>query len=93
MANDALDKERSRATEVEALLDVNVEIKAVLGVSLMPISQILKLGRGAVVELDRGVDDAIELLANGEVVAKAEVIVVEDKLGVTVTEVLKGGLG
>lgn len=93
MADAAPDKEQSHATEVEALLDVDVEIRAVLGTSMMPISQILKLGRGAVVELDRGVDDPIELIANGQVVAKAEIIVVEDRLGITVTEVLKGGFG
>ncbi len=76
-------------TEVEALMDVQVEITAVLGTSLMPISQILKLGRGAVVELNRGVGEDIEVHANNRLVAMGEVIVVDDRLGVTMTEIIK----
>jgi len=55
----------------------------------MPISQILKLGRGAVVELERTVGEDIEIHANNQLVAKGEVIVVEDRLGVTISEVIK----
>ena len=76
-------------TELEAVLDVDVDITAVLGTSLMPISQILKLGRGAVVELDRKVGEDIEVQANSRLVAKGEVVVVDDRLGVTITEVIK----
>ena len=76
-------------TEVEALMDVQVEITAVLGTSLMPISQILKLGRGAVVELNRSVGEDIEVHANNRLVAMGEVIVVDDRLGVTMTEIIK----
>ena len=75
-------------TDMEALMDVEVEITAVLGTSMMPISQILKLGRGAVVELNRSVGEDIEVHANNRVVAKGEVIVVDDRLGVTMTEIL-----
>ena len=76
-------------TDVEALMDVQVEITAVLGMSLMPISQILKLGRGAVVELNRSVGEDIEVHANNKLVAKGEVIVVDDRLGVAMTEIIK----
>lgn len=76
-------------TDMEALMDVQVEITAVLGTSKMPISQILKLGRGAVVELNRGVGEDIEVHANNRLVAKGEVIVVDDRLGVTMTEIIK----
>ncbi len=76
-------------TDVEALMDVQVEITAVLGTSLMPISQILKLGRGAVVELNRSVGEDIEVHANNRLVAMGEVIVVDDRLGVTMTEIIK----
>ena len=76
-------------TEVEALMDVEVEITAVLGMAMMPISQILKLGRGAVVELNRTVGEDIEVHANNRLVAKGEVIVVDDRLGVTMTEIIK----
>tara|TARA_B100000029_G_C17559980_1_gene952996 strand:- start:765 stop:1199 length:435 start_codon:yes stop_codon:yes gene_type:complete len=77
------------STDVQALMDVDVEITAVLGTAKMQISQILKLGRGAVVELDRLVGEDIEINANNRLVAKGEVIVIEDKLGVTITNTVK----
>jgi flagellar motor switch protein FliN/FliY len=76
-------------SEMEAVLDVKVEVFAILGTAEMPISQILKLGRGAVVELERFVGEDIELHANNELIAKGEIIVVDDRLGVTVTDVIK----
>lgn len=82
------------ATDAEkagAVYEVEVEVAAVLGTASMPISQILKLGRGAVVELNRSVGENIEIHANNRLVAKGEVVVVEDRLGVTLTEVLKIG--
>ena len=76
-------------TDVEAVLDVEVEITAVLGTAMMPISQILKLGRGAVVELNQGVSEDIKIHANNRPVATGEVVVIEDKLGVNITETIK----
>ncbi|MEQ8505921.1 MAG: flagellar motor switch protein FliN [Rhodospirillales bacterium] len=89
MAEDSATDEKQEQEKVHALYDVNVEITAVLGTADMPISQILKLGRGAVVELNRSVGENIEIHANNRLVAKGEVVVVEDRLGVTLTEVLK----
>jgi len=76
-------------TELEAVLDVEVEITAVLGTAKMPISQILKLGRGAVVELNRGVGEDIEIRANNRAVATGEVVVIEDRLGVNINEIIR----
>ena len=76
-------------TDVQGLFDVDVEITAVLGTAQMQISQILKLGRGAVVELDRLVGEDIEINANNRLIAKGEVIVIEDRLGVTITNTIK----
>ncbi len=73
----------------DAVYTVSVECYAVLGTATLPIAQLLKLGRGAVVELDRRVTDPIDLFVNGKQVAKADVVVVDDHLAVTVTEVLK----
>ena len=78
----------TKETELEALLDVDVEITAVLGTSMMPISQILKLGRGAVVELNRNVGEDIEIHANNRIVAHGEVVVIDDKLGVNLTDIV-----
>lgn len=77
------------ANDVEAIYDIPVQISAVLGRSTMQVSQLLKLGRGAVVELDRKVGEAIDIYVNNRLVARGEVTVVEDKLGITMTEIVK----
>ena len=77
------------AGDVSAIYDIPVQISAVLGRSSMQVSQLLKLGRGAVVELDRKVGEAIDIYVNNRLVARGEVVVVEDKLGVTMTEIVK----
>lgn len=74
---------------LEAVYDIPVTVKAVLGSSHMHIHQLLKLGRGAVVELDRKVGDAVDIYVNDRLVARGEVVIVEDKLGVTMTEIVK----
>ncbi len=75
--------------ELEAVYDVPVQISAVLGRSTMPVHQLLKLGRGAVVELDRRVGEAIDIYVNNRMVARGEVVIVDDHLGVTMTEIIK----
>lgn len=77
------------AKDVEAIYDIPVQISAVLGKSTMQVNQLLKLGRGAVVELDRKVGEAIDIYVNNRLVARGEVVVVEDRLGVTMTEIVK----
>lgn len=77
------------ANDVSAIYDIPVQISAVLGRSTMQVSQLLKLGRGAVVELDRKVGEAIDIYVNNRLVARGEVVVVDDKLGVTMTEIVK----
>jgi flagellar motor switch protein FliN/FliY len=78
------------AGELEAVYDIPVNVSAVLGKSTMQVSQLLKLGRGAVVELDRKVGEAIDIYVNNRLVARGEVVVVEVRLGVTMTEIIKG---
>ncbi|PJB69587.1 MAG: flagellar motor switch protein FliN [Alphaproteobacteria bacterium CG_4_9_14_3_um_filter_47_13] len=77
------------ANDVTAIYDIPVQISAVLGRSTMQVSQLLKMGRGAVIELDRKVGEAIDIYVNNRLVARGEVVVVEDKLGVTMTEIVK----
>ncbi len=72
-----------------AVLGVNIDVVAVLGVAELKVSQILQLGRGAVVELERELNDPIELIAEGKVVARGEVVVVENMLAVQITDVIK----
>lgn len=75
--------------DLEAVYDVPVQVSAVLGKATLQVSQLLKLGRGAVVELDRKVGEAIDIYINDRLVARGEVVVVEDRLGVTMTEIIK----
>ena len=75
--------------DLNAIYDIPVQVQAVLGRAQMQVSQLLKLGRGAVVELDRKVGEAIDIYVNNRLVARGEVVVVEDRLGITMTEIIK----
>jgi flagellar motor switch protein FliN/FliY len=83
------DEHTGSAAGLEAVYDIPVQISAVLGKSTMQVSQLLKLGRGAVVELDRKVGEAIDIYVNNRLVARGEVVVVNERLGVTMTEIIK----
>ncbi len=85
---DVPDKPRS-AADLEAVYDIPVQVSAVLGKSHMQVNQLLKLGRGAVVELDRKVGEAVDIYVNNRLVARGEVVVVEERLGITMTEIIK----
>lgn len=73
----------------EAAYDVQLELSAVLGHAKVQVKQLLKLGRGAVVELDRKINEPIDLVVNKRLVGRGEVVVVDDRLGVTITDMLK----
>jgi flagellar motor switch protein FliN/FliY len=77
------------AADLEAVFDVPVQVSAVLGRSRMDVGQLLKLGPGTVLELDRKVGEAIDIYVNDRLVARGEVVLVEEKLGVTMTEIIK----
>ncbi len=77
------------AGDLESVFDVPVQVSAVLGRSRMDVGELLKLGPGAVLELDRRVGEAIDIFVNNRLVARGEVVLVEDKLGVTMTEIIK----
>ena len=77
--------------DLEAVFDVPVTVSAVLGKSGMEVSQLLKLSKGTIVELDRKVGEAIDIYVNDRLVARGEVVLVEDRLGVTMTEIIKAG--
>lgn len=82
------------AHDLGAVYDIPVTVSAVLGKSTMQVSQLLKLGRGAVVELDRKIGEAIDIYVNNRLVARGEVVMVgENRLGVTMTEIVKADRG
>ena len=80
----------SANADLEAIYDIPVTVSAVLGKTTMQVSQLLKLGRGAVVELDRKLGEAIDIYVNNRLVARGEVVMVDDnRLGITMTEIVK----
>jgi flagellar motor switch protein FliN/FliY len=80
--------ERS-ASDLEAVFDVPVRISVVLGRARIPVSSLLKMDVGTVVELDRQVGEAVEIFVNERLVARGEIVLVENRLGVTMTEIVK----
>jgi len=77
------------AADLEAVFDVPVRISVVLGRTRMPVADLLRMDVGTVVELDRQVGEAIEIYVNGRLVARGEIVLVENRLGVTMTEIIK----
>ena len=85
------DNEDHTAAELAPVFDVPVNIQAVLGRAHMDVATLLRLTKGSVLELDRKVGEAIDIFVNNRLVARGEVVIVEDKLGVTMTEIIKDG--
>ncbi len=77
------------ATDLAPVFDVPVNISAVLGKAHMSVAQLLKLSQGSVLELDRKVGEAIDIYVNNRLVARGEVVIVDERLGVTMTEIIK----
>ena len=79
----------SSASDLEAVYDIPVKVSAILGKTKMKVSQLLKLNKGAIIELDRKVGEAIDIYVNNNLVARGEVVVADDKLRITMTEIVK----
>jgi len=79
------------AADLEAVFDVPVRISVVLGRTKMPVANLLKMDVGSVIELDRQVGEAVEIYVNERLVARGEIVLVENRLGVTMTEIVKAG--
>ncbi|WP_293676139.1 flagellar motor switch protein FliN [uncultured Phenylobacterium sp.] len=92
LADPGGDEQRS-ATDLAPVFDVPVAISAVLGRSTMSVAQLLQLTQGSVLELDRKVGEAIDIYVNNRLVARGEVVIVDERLGVTMTEIIKDGEG
>lgn len=79
----------SPAERLSAVYDIPVQLSAVLGRTSMPVSQLLRLGRGAVLELDRKVGEPVDVYVNDRLVARGEVLILDDRLGITMTEMVR----
>ena len=88
---DTYEGDDKTAADLAPVFDVPVNISAVLGRASLSVAQLLKLGPGAVLELDRKVGEAIDIYVNNRLVARGEVVVIDERLGVTMTEIIKDG--
>lgn len=80
-----------RPRHLETVMQIPVSVKIVLGSATMPVANVLKLGRGSVVPLDRKVGEPVDVVVNGRVVARGEVVVLDEdssRFGVSLTEVI-----
>ena len=90
-AQSLIDESVRTAVDLAPVYDVPVNISAVLGKTHIDVNSLLKLTAGSVLELDRKVGEAIDIYVNNRLVARGEVVVVDDRLGVTMTEIIKDG--
>ncbi|AZL15282.1 flagellar motor switch protein FliN [Rickettsiales endosymbiont of Stachyamoeba lipophora] len=77
------------AVNLSTVQDIPVKLTVILGRTSMLVGQLLKLGKGSVVVLDRSIGEPVEVLVNDRLVAKGEVVIVDDKVGVTLTEIIR----
>jgi len=88
-ADIAPEDESISATELAPVFDVPVRISAVLGKSVIDVHDLLALDRGSVLELDRKIGEAIDIYVNNRIVARGEIVIVDEQLGITMTEIIK----
>jgi flagellar motor switch protein FliN/FliY len=91
-APDAAPKDRLEGPRnIDAILRIPVDVQVVLGSATMPVANLIKLGRGAIIPLDHRVGEPVDVVVNGRIVARGEVVVVEDdnsRFGVSLTEIV-----
>ncbi|OSQ44752.1 flagellar motor switch protein FliN [Thalassospira sp. MCCC 1A01428] len=85
-------EKRHGESEIGAAYDIPVRVSTVIGKSQIQVAQLMRLTRGAVLELDRKVGEPVDIYVNNRLVARGELVVVDDRLGVTITEVIKSGM-
>ena len=73
---------------IDSLYEIPVKVSVMLGKTHMQIDDLLKLGKGSVVELDKKVGEPVDICINDKIVAKGEIVIVDNKIGVTLTELI-----
>lgn len=76
---------------LDVVLDVPVQLTVRIGTSNLPMREVLRLESGSIIQLDRTADQPVDLLVNSKLVARGEVVVVENRFGFKLTEVIRGG--
>jgi flagellar motor switch protein FliN/FliY len=80
--------------DLNLIMDIPVTMQVVLGTAVMPVASLVKLGQGAVIKLDTNIGDPVDLIVNGRIVARGEVVVLENeesRFGITLTEIVSPG--
>lgn len=94
--SDAAESAADGKPNLDVIMSIPVDVQVVLGATRMPVASLMKLGRGAVVTLEKEIGDPVDIVVNGRVIARGEVIVLEDdpsRFGVSLTEVIGAGSG
>ena len=81
------------APNLSAILSIPVTVQVVLGSTTLPVASLMKLARGAVISLDQRVGDPVDIVVNGKIVARGEIVVVDDvsqRFGVSLLEIVAG---
>jgi flagellar motor switch protein FliN len=90
------EKQADGKPNLDIIMSIPVDVQVVLGATRMPVASLMKLGRGAVVTLEKEIGEPVDIVVNGRVIARGEVIVLEDdpsRFGVSLTEVIGAGSG
>jgi flagellar motor switch protein FliN/FliY len=87
----ASDPQASFSKTAGLLMDLKFQVKVLFGRTNLRLKDLLKLGSGSIVELDRAPDDVVELVINDRVIARGQVVVIEGCYGIRITEILKPG--
>jgi flagellar motor switch protein FliN/FliY len=82
-------KKLQDAGNIEVLMNVPLEVTAELGTCKMSVAEVLKLGTGSIVELDRLAGGPVDLLVNNKLIARGEVVAIDDNFGVRITELIQ----
>lgn len=87
VSDDGIVEEKNPA-DLQAVFDVPVKVSAILGRSRMKVNDLMNMGRGTILELDRKVGESIDIFVNNRLIARGEVVLVDNQLGVTMTEII-----
>ena len=81
-------KQDNISQEIQRLLDIPLNLEVVVGSTILPLGSLLQLGTGSVVELNKGLEDPVDILVNGKLIAKGGMVIVGEKFGVRITEII-----
>lgn len=90
LIDDDADQVDNESRSINAVFGVSMDVQIVLGRARMPVSQLLSMSRGSVIELDKKIGQPVEVMVNDQLIARGELVKVDDtRMGVTLTEVVK----